>query len=458
MKKINIKLLDPIHCRVQKDQIPLIRPAVEYPTERWTQGQHHKIKKKSVASFIDGRGGLFLTGLIPRLMTYAENHKMKIVLNGDIEYVDGYEPYLGKGKLRNYQKEGAEIAMTKQRGCIIAPTGTGKTFTIAGICSALHRKDILILCHTQDLMKQLYQKLSWVGFKNLHRLSADFKENTQMGIGGDNILIALIQSFSKVAKKYTTFFDAVIVDEAHHCVGTKSMYGKTLQNLLAPVRIGFTATMPDKKKELFSMEGLLGPKIYELKDKKAQAMGVLVKPTIRLVSVPYDAEIADDNRKYKDLHRNAICLNDSFNTQVMEIAAREKKAKKRVLIIAKEIKHLEFLQNIGVHKFKTRARLVHGNIAGKTRDKVKEYLNQKTAPIVISSVVWKEGIDIPELDVVILADIGKSTKALLQALGRGRRVTATKKKLDVYDFLQPYKFLAGHTIRRIQVYVDKDWL
>ena len=457
MKKINIKLLDPIHCRVQKDQVPLVRAAVEFEQERWSRGQFSRVKKKSMGSFIDGRGGLFLTGLIPRIEYFCKNKNIAINYQGSIESISHIKPNFSEVKLRTYQFDGVQVAMTRQRGCIVSPTGTGKTFTMAGICSALWKKDILILCHTSDLMKQLYEKLTWFGFKNLYRLSKDYKEHKAMR-NGDNILIALIQSFSKVAEQYTTFFDAVLIDEAHHCVGTKTMYGKTLQKLLAPVRIGFTATMPTSRKDLLSLEGLLGPEIYKLPDKKAQEMGVLVKPDIKLVSVPYDADIADQNRRYRDLQKNALMLNERRNRIIMRIATRERKQGKRVLIIAREIKHLEALQKIGVDKFKTRARLVHGKVPNQARDQIKQYLNEKISPIVISSVVWKEGIDIPELDVVMLADIGKSEKALLQALGRGRRVTERKKKLTVYDCLDPYRFLAEHAIRRLQTYVKKGWL
>lgn len=458
MKSVDIEILDPIHSRIKKEQISLISPSVEYKVERWTRGQFGMNKKKSIGSFIDGRGGLFLTGLIPRIKQYCKTEKIKINWKGSVENIPAYKPNLTKIKLRNYQLDGVRIAVDLQRGLIVSPTGTGKTITMAGICSALFKADILILCHTTDLMKQLYQKMTWIGFKSVYRLNQNFKEHKQMPIRGGNILIALIQSFSKVAKDYTTYFDAVIVDEAHKCIGIKSMYSKTLQNLLAPVRIGFTATAPTNKKDLYSLEGLLGPVIYELPDEKAQDMGVLVKPTIKLVISPYSSDIADQYRKFKDIRTHAICLNKERNSSIMKIAVDAKKDKKRVLIIAREIKHLEQLQKIGIEQFKSRARLVHGKVRGDVRDQIKKYLNEKTAPIIICSVVWKEGIDIPELDVVILADIGKSSQALLQSLGRGRRVTKTKKNLEVYDFLDSYRYLSEHTIKRLQVYVEKGWL
>jgi len=78
--------------------------------------------------------------------------------------------------------------------------------------------------------------------------------------------------------------------------------------------------------------------------------------------------------------------------------------------------------------------------------------------VVICTVVWKEGIDIPSLDCVINAAGGKSEIATLQAIGRGLTKIEGKDETEIIDFLDPYKFLAQHAIMRLQIYVKMGWL
>lgn len=457
---LTITCHDPVHCRIPKDRIPLLRKAVEYPDSNWRQGQFAMEKKNRTASYIDGRGGLFLSGLLHRIRKYAKSKNLKVKIEGSFEKINAsVKPHLTGFTLRDYQATGVDMTFKKQRGLIISPTGTGKTVTMGGIVSCIPDRNVLILMHTIDLQQQTYERFSQFGFPSLQLVG---------GIGGKkflilknqgHVVIALIQTYSKLnLKKLATVFDAIIVDEAHHVISTKSQYGKVLAMSLAPIRIGFTATIPKNKKSLYALEGLLGPKIHELPDDEAQDMGVLAKPTIKLINTPYSVNLADKHRKYRDLYKHAIVGNKRRNRLILRHAKRFMGDGKSVLIMVKDLAHKDLLLELGEDKFKIKIKAVHGSVDADMRTKTKNLLNSKKCKCVISTVVWREGVDIPELDVVINACGGKSEIMTLQALGRGRRVTATKKKLIVIDFLDPYKFLAEHSIKRLQIYVEKGWL
>ena len=85
-------------------------------------------------------------------------------------------------------------------------------------------------------------------------------------------------------------------------------------------------------------------------------------------------------------------------------------------------------------------------------------LIEKKIKAVISSVIWKGGVDIPSLDCVIKADQGKDEKRTRQGIGRGFRTTETKKEFEIVDFAFPYRYLAEHFIARISVYLKEGWL
>ena len=92
------------------------------------------------------------------------------------------------------------------------------------------------------------------------------------------------------------------------------------------------------------------------------------------------------------------------------------------------------------------------------REEIRSSLNKSKYDCVISTSVWREGVDIPNLDCVINACGGKSEIMTLQAIGRGLRKTDDKEEVIIIDFLDPYKYLALHTIQRLQIYVNSGWL
>jgi len=85
-------------------------------------------------------------------------------------------------------------------------------------------------------------------------------------------------------------------------------------------------------------------------------------------------------------------------------------------------------------------------------------LNEKRKCIICTSV-WKEGLNFPELNVVINAAGGKSEIMTLQALGRGLRVTEKKKFLIFYDIFDPSsRFTVEHFGERLCLYMDNNWI
>jgi superfamily II DNA or RNA helicase len=68
-----------------------------------------------------------------------------------------------------------------------------------------------------------------------------------------------------------------------------------------------------------------------------------------------------------------------------------------------------------------------------------------------------EGINIPNLRRIVYAAGMKEQKRVLQAMGRGLRVTDTKETITLVDFLDPYKYISQHSILRVQIYNEQKW-
>uniref|UniRef100_A0A6M3L859 Putative type III restriction enzyme n=1 Tax=viral metagenome TaxID=1070528 RepID=A0A6M3L859_9ZZZZ len=447
---MKINYLNTIYSQVDKGVVKQLRQCLAYPGVFYVTHQYSKERKEYEKYYIN-KDGSFYTGLIPRLLEYAR--KKKLDLEVDYSYRETLKvenkPSVKELTFRGYQLKLIEDVINYQRGIIQSPTGSGKTEMMIGVISCFPSSKVLILAHTLDIVNQTATRIKKYGFKNVSVITGSRKEKL------NQITLSTIQSFSKFDPSlYSTFFDIVFIDEAHHAAA--SQYGKVFSEILSPIRIGFTATpVIDKYKELVA-EGYLGPVIGKLSIEEAGELGILATPKIKLLAVP-EIQSIKDLSSYKAIYRAAIINSNVRNLLIVNEVERNKKENKTVLIIIKEIEHGINLESLCT-KFGINVKFVRGSTDGEAREKIRQTLNNKECDCVISTAVWREGIDIPDLDCVIIGDVGKSHIMVKQVVGRGLRKTKDKEVVEVIDFLDPYKYLARHTIQRLQIYVNSGWL
>ena len=72
--------------------------------------------------------------------------------------------------------------------------------------------------------------------------------------------------------------------------------------------------------------------------------------------------------------------------------------------------------------------------------------------VLIASKIFDQGVDIPELDALILAGSGKSSARALQRIGRVIRGYPGKKWANVIEFWDNAKYLESHSSARLKIY------
>ena len=162
-------------------------------------------------------------------------------------------------------------------------------------------------------------------------------------------------------------------------------------------------------------------------------------------------------KTYKDIYRFALVESRTRNQLVMEKAQELMDRGLTVLIFIQDLDHgdqlSEMAEILGIESV-----FIKGATKGSDRDLVKEAIMGGEARCVISSKIWREGVNIPNLGAVILAGGGKAELSTLQHIGRGLRKAKGKDEVIIVDFLDPYRYLAEHTIQRLAVYAEKGWL
>ena len=94
---------------------------------------------------------------------------------------------------------------------------------------------------------------------------------------------------------------------------------------------------------------------------------------------------------------------------------------------------------------------------------MKLFKSQKGGAILVASTIFDEGVDIPEIDALILAGGGQSYIKNIQRVGRALRPKMHKDYVVIYDFLDGRNpkdkkdYLAQHTRSRIEDYKGQDF-
>lgn len=451
---MEIEILDVLDCKVSKALADIIRPCLSYPAVFYQQGPHRNIRKEYPKSVMirGGTGYYFQTGLLDRVLSYCKERRIPIEIKGKIEQVKTTaKPHLKGISFREEQIRAVKNGIGKQRGVLIAPTGTGKTLLGLAIVSAFPNKSVLWLCHTKDLMYQAAE------FARIHL------SNPCIGYIGDGVCdpntltFATRQSFVKQAEELGCDYDIIIIDEVHHLRQNESQYHTIFRNVPAPIRIGLTATMPTDKRAILAIEGSLGPIIECITIEEGQERGIMADVKIKFLKVPMNYQL-QEMRRYADVYDRGVVNNFDMHRIVVNAAKKHVEKGDSVLILVVQIQHGENLltecERQGVE-----ARFAQGATEGAVRTQIRNALNSKNIHCVIATTIFSEGVNIPELNVLINAAGGKSEIRTIQAIGRGLRLTETKKELIFYDVFNPgNNHLVRHFGERICIYSEMGWI
>lgn len=332
--------------------------------------------------------------------------------------------------LRPYQADALEAAVRRGRGILWLPTGAGKTEVAVGLTRALPTRWLFIV-HRAGLM---YQAAERYDLRNAEHGIA-LPPAARFGDGklelGDRLTVATFQTVrakleSTVGRELLRRTEGVIVDECH-TLPAETFYGVAMSFLGARYRLGLSGTPLDRddKRSLMAV-GALGPVIHRVRTEELVDAGVLAIPRVRMITVEQDIY----RPTYQGVYGEAIVRSTKRNRLLADVVARA--AARPAVVFVREIAHgknlLRYLERAGL-----RVELVWGTTPEATRARTKKDLSRGNLDAVVASVVWQEGIDVPELRSVVVAAAGRSTIAALQRAGRGMRRTDEKTSFEIWD-------------------------
>lgn len=343
-----------------------------------------------------------------------------------------------KFELRDYQEDVIKKLILKKRGIIEFATGSGKSLIIYSIIRYLMKKTdkkILQIVPSISLVQQLasdFNNYGWPNFFNDCGLIFSNSDNYDLS---KKIIISTWQSLQNKPASFFKDFGAVLVDETH---GAKALEVKKILEKCtdAEYRYGFTGTLPEEKLDLYTIFGLLGPKVAEKKSTELMKEGVLspVKIINCLLKYP-DNMIVKSKADYMEEVDKTI--NYPNRNRALKYILRNINSKHNFLILANRIEHIKQITDYLKMNFPDRiVESIWGETDAGERERIRLLMDKSEGMIIVGSfAIMATGINIPRLHDVILASSYKQKIKIVQSIGRSLRKSEGKSKSIIWDLV-----------------------
>lgn len=453
----------PVWATASPDLIPILRRHLWYPKDIWIQGPFGG-KHKTVRQLCVDKKGRFLSGFLNKAkkVIAAEKSNDRLYEIGPFPDFEEYEEQDLKGiTLRYFQKEALDAIKSEYRGVILAPTGSGKTVIALALLSTLKLPAVIVIDSTSGkaLLHQTYEEVKKYFAKDLVGIVGDGRAEYR------DITVGLINSLYRNSKgernlsRWRNEVGMVIVDECHTVSTFNGMHAQFLKALPnAWVRVGLTGTLPTDSEAKAALEGLIGPVIYRVEEKQLESMNIISYVSVRLIPVGEFKKIRD--MKYKDAYVEGIVFSEMRNKTILSaVSFLVNEEKRSVLVFVTRVEHGQNLEDLAREYLSNlKVQFIQGKTEGEVRNVARKKLNAGELDVAITTTVWKQGVDIPELGAIVNAAGGKSEIQTLQVIGRGRRAGHRKNGLILVDFVdRNSRYFADHFVKRFQLYLERGW-
>ena len=418
-------------------------------------------------------------------MIYSEI--IEYLKKSDLNFIDNVPDFIPSPvfqmiglELRDYQQQAIlNWEKSSMRGCVILPTGAGKT--AIGI-KAIQKVNAstLIIVPTIDLMEQWSNNISKhlsIADKNPQNVSVG-----KLGGGEDDLQAITIATYDSAYLRASSLgnqFKLIIFDEVHHLPAPG--YRSIAEQLIAPCRLGLTATI-EREDELHELiPYLTGGVVFRLGSQDLSDQEHLAKYVVDRIQVSLTAE---EQKEYEINHaqfltnlrqlgfnvpsmhnlKRLIMMSNKNKIARDAILARNKandialnsKSKigelRKILQQNKNKKTIIFTQNNKmVYDLSNRFLIpciTYKTIKEERLDVLNGFRSGRYNAVVTSRVL-DEGIDVPDAELGIIMSGTGSGRELIQRLGRILRPKENGRKVRLVELVSKHTRETNISAKRI---------
>lgn len=341
---------------------------------------------------------------------------------------------------RPYQEDALK-AWTAQggRGVVVLPTGAGKTI-LAVMAIAARGRPCLVHVPTIDLMHQWYHTLRRFFGGPVGLVGGGYREFHPITVTTyDSALIHVPQQGNR--------FGMLVFDECHHLPSEQLQFAAVAS--LAPFRLGLTATPDREDGRHAQLDSLCGPIAYEIsiRDLEGRTLAPYDVITLPVDMTPEQREAYDAARAtyVAFLRREGIIMNSPQGWQtflmrasrtaegraaleayrVQKRVAEASEAKEEViweLLVRHRTERILIFTQDNETAYRLGRRFFLPVITHQTKVKERELMLESFRagrwPVLVTSKVLNEGVDVPEASVALVVSGSGAVREHVQRLGR----------------------------------------
>lgn len=405
----------------------------------------------------DGRARLFVknkfpTGLLPFIVNLLADSYIEF-LDNRVNRLEAPTELVTELKygwtLRDYQETGVKLPTYNKlnniyfpRGIINYATNAGKESVITAL-TMTYDTNTLVLVHRKELFQSIVKFFKSCGIET-SRYGGRYKE-----LG--KVTVAMYKTLYNKRKDpdvthHLSKVSLLIVDECHRASADTYRTLVNYVNAFSVVYFSGTALEMESDMSKIKIMGDSGMVLGSITNKELVESGYSQKPYV--IRLNYPTYIQTFENYYDECERLKFS-GDRLNalTKYLEMYPDD-----QTLIVVKDIDHGEFLLDNLIHLPFT-VDFVQGTDAN--RDEKIDNFRHGKCRVLISTMIFKEGISIPSIHTVVLAFGGKSKIDILQIIGRALRHDNKSSYCKIVDFDDQGDNLTRHTIYRRKLYASE---
>lgn len=324
----------------------------------------------------------------------------------------------------------------EKKALLISATGTGKTFAAAFAARTFGPKArILFVVHRKQIAQQAKESFT--------KILGPQRTYGIVGNGLDQIhadtVFATIQTIGQTSflqKVPSDTFDCIIIDEVHHAAA--NLYQNVLAHFHPQFWLGMTAT-PERMDDadIFALFDYNIAQEIRLKDALEND---LLCPFHYFGITEFSASGTEDKEDFL-----ALNLQDQYDYIAQRIAFYPFSGSRRKgLIFARNKEHAaEITRELNARGFRC-ATLTGEDSVEKRRCRIERLVsdslhNRNPLDFLVTVDIFNEGVDIPEINLVVFLRPTQSPIIFVQQMGRGLRRAKKKEYVVILDFIGRYE-------------------
>lgn len=322
----------------------------------------------------------------------------------------------------------------ESKALLISATGTGKTYASAFALQDQNPKKALFLVHREQIAKQALQSYRNVfgDTKTFGLLSGNSKDTNV------DYLFATMQTMSK-KEVYSSFdpntFDTIIIDEAHR-IGAKS-YQEIMEYFKPKFWLGMSAS-PERTDD-FDVYAAFDHNIaYEIRLQQALEENLLCPfhyfGITDFLTDGNETDFTDFNYLTSNQRVDYIIKQTNYYGYSGERV-------KGLMFCSSKKEAAALSERLNLRGYRTLA--LSGEDSQEKREDAIDRLVSNTRSdylqYILTVDIFNEGVDIPEINQVVLLRPTQSPIVFVQQLGRGLRKSQDKEYVVILDFIGNYK-------------------